>query len=107
MSGLSLGPILEFLKKDDVATLSQFLDCDKVDVDEKDEDGWTGLFYAVTSNKVEFVSVLLEKGAYPNRFDNQSRTPLFEAVTGNNLEIVTLLIDAGAEIELKAIYKST
>ena len=100
MSGLSLGPILTFLDNDDIETLEQFLDCDKIDIDENDEDGCTGLYHAVAQNKTQFVSCFLRKGANPNKSDANNRTPLSEAVIINNTEVVQALLEAGADTEL-------
>ena len=100
MSGLCLGPILAFLNNGDLETLDQFLDCEKVDIDEDDDDGCTGLHHAVIQNKTQFVSCLLNKGANPNKSDVNSRTPLNEAVIEDNAEVVQALLEAGADTEL-------
>ena len=100
MSGLSLGPILTFLENDDIETLEQFLDCDKVDIDEDDDEGCTGLHHAVTNNKNQFVSCFLRKGANPNKSDVNSRTLLSEAVIVDNTEVVQALLEAEKLMQL-------
>ena len=100
MSGLSLGPMLTFLENDDIETLEQFLDSDKIDIDEQDDDGCTGLHHAVTQNKTQFVSCFLSKGANPNKSDANNRTALSEAAIADNTEVVQALLEAGADTEL-------
>ena len=102
MEGLSIGPILEFLERDDLDSLVGFLQCDRVDINEVDEDGWSALFHSVSKNNVNFVDCLLENGADPNICDNSNRTPLHEAVGEDNKTIAALLIEAGADVEAKA-----
>lgn len=103
MSGLSLGPILEFLKTNDVLTLTQFLANPKVHVDDVDEDGWSGLFHAVSQGNLIVVQCLLEHGADPNKVDNSERTPLMEAVLTANPDIVDALVEAGAELDARDV----
>jgi ankyrin repeat protein len=55
--------------------------------------GQTLLVYAIQSNKVEMVRLLLEFGANPNSYD----LPLSVAVMNDNPEIVQLLLDYGAD----------
>ena len=99
--GLSLGPILEFLDNNDPETLREFLACDKVEVDEADEDGWTGLLHAVSRGQSRAVTCLLEAGADPNKCDADNRSALHEAVTNNLTDILRLLLRAGADVEAR------
>ena len=74
-----------------------------VDVNIRDRDGQTPLYWAVANhNNVEVVRLLLEKGANPNISDGHTgSTPLYRAAAWGCVEIVTLLIKYGADIEAR------
>ena len=101
VTGLSLGPILEFLDNNDLETLAEFLACDKVEVDEADEAGLTGLLHAVSRGQPRAVTCLLEAGANPNKCDADNRYPIHEAVSNNLTDILRLLLEAGADTEVR------
>ena len=101
MSGLSLGPILEFLDNNDMETLKEFLTYDKVVVDETDEDGWTGLLHAVSRGQCQAVTCLIEAGADPNKTDGDNRSALHEAVSKQHTDILRVLLEAGADTETR------
>ncbi len=53
--------------------------------------GWTPLFYAVRSNQIEVVKVLLENGADPTISDKDGLTILDIAIKKECVELITLL----------------
>jgi ankyrin repeat protein len=53
--------------------------------------GWTPLFYAVRSNQIEVVKVLLENGADPTVKDTDGNTIMDIAIKKNHMELFTLL----------------
>ena len=53
--------------------------------------GWTPLFYAVRSNQIEVVEVLLENGANPAIFDKDRVTILDIAIKKEYAELISLL----------------
>jgi ankyrin repeat protein len=61
------------------------------DLEAKDLNGQTPLFYAV--GNIEAVKLLLEKGANPESKDRYGRTPLSRAVAHGYKEVVKLLMD--------------
>lgn len=82
----------------------------EAELDSKDEDGRTPLFFAVQSDNVYFVQRLIEKGAKVDEVDNDGSTPLHIA-TGNTTdacwEILKFLIGHGADLESKDTYGRT
>lgn len=67
-------------------------------LDAQDLYGWTAIRYAVRSNHIEAVKVLLELGADVNKASSTGRTPLMSAA-GNQLEeVAELLVSSGADI---------
>ncbi|KAI6773002.1 hypothetical protein HG530_003960 [Fusarium avenaceum] len=65
------------------------------DVNLKDKDGRTPIFYAVWSGNVEIVQRLVKEGASINIRDILGVTPVTYAVSNGNHEVVKILLEAG------------
>ena len=59
----------------------------------------TPLLEAADRGHKEVVTILLEKGAKPNKVHQSGKTPLLVAVDRGHNEVVKLLLDAGADLE--------
>ena len=70
--------------------------CDYVDVNVRDNDGGTALFYAVQKASMAAVHTLINAGAEVNIKDNNSQTPLFYVGGNHGTDLISLLIKAGA-----------
>lgn len=68
---------------------------------EKSGDGHTPLHWAVQENQDEFVQLLLDHGADPNRQDVYGFTPLMTAAGSGNSRVAGLLISHGAIVDQK------
>ena len=96
--------LLEAASEGNVKAVKQHL-ADGVDVNAKDEDGWTSLHYATTglTRRVEIVELLIDAGADVNAKDVSSWTPLHGAAQSlGHKEIAELLITAGAAVNTKS-----
>ena len=72
------------------------------DVDTKDDNGATPLFYAANSDHKEVAELLIAKGADVNAMRRQNAsTPLHYATANNHKEIAALLIAKGADMNAK------
>jgi len=73
------------------------------DINARDKNGWTPLYWPSDGRYVKDGSVLrllLERGADVNaRADNDGSTPLYEASRYGALEVVRLLLEHGADVE--------
>ena len=76
------------------ACVAWILDQQKVPIDREDMDGSTALHWASSrGGKIgeELVSMLVKRGANPNRADNEGLTPLHIAANNGNLPAVKML----------------
>ena len=67
------------------------------DVQARDEDRRTPLYWAANSGSSEAVTVLLDAGADPNSCDAKGNAPLHRAALRGSPEAVTALLGAGAD----------
>ena len=66
-----------------------------VDVNGKDNHGWTALHWASRSGHYDIVELLLTHGAEINAVTNRNTTPLMMACANGNSSITKLLLDRG------------
>jgi hypothetical protein len=73
-----------------------------VDVNSRNKDGWTPLYYAPNSypNDPGAARLLLDRGADPNLGAKDGQTPLHEALQYGWIEMARLLIEHGANVEV-------
>ena len=67
----------------------------------KDENGLSPLFYSIKENHVELVKALVNKGVNINSLDAEGNTPLNFAIETGKEAIANHLIDFGAEANVK------
>lgn len=82
----------------DYRNFSNLLHGDNINL--KNNNGATLLFFAAEKNKLNFVKILLENGANPNICNHKDRneSPLYQAIINKNYKMVKLLIEYKANI---------
>jgi len=65
-------------------------------INEKAENGWPAIMFAINNNDAKIVDLLIENGADVNFEDEDGLTPLKFARMNGNRSIVSLLLKAGA-----------
>jgi ankyrin repeat protein len=86
--------LLEAAGRGDVEEVKRMLI--RVDPNTRDICGRAPLHYAAREGRVEAIKLLLERGAYPNAWDNGDKTSLHYAAERGDVEIVRLLLEKGA-----------
>eukprot|EP01129_Flabellula_baltica_P003593 TRINITY_DN13348_c0_g1_i1.p1 TRINITY_DN13348_c0_g1~~TRINITY_DN13348_c0_g1_i1.p1 ORF type:complete len:1253 (-),score=225.09 TRINITY_DN13348_c0_g1_i1:25-3783(-) len=74
--------------------------CFHIDIKKRDT-GMTMLHLACKANRYEFVSLLINNGAFINSKDKKGNTPLHYAVINKNTDLIKLLIECGSMITIK------
>ncbi len=77
-------------------SMTQFADCETVDINTRGSTGDTPLKIAVVNDNVRIVTDLLEAGADPNISGEDDCTPLHHAASHGHCEIIALLLAYGA-----------
>ncbi|XP_050203874.1 protein VAPYRIN-LIKE-like [Mercurialis annua] len=78
-----------------------------VNVNERDQNGWTPLHRAAFKGRIESVKVLLSYGARVDVVDDDEYSPLHCAVETGNVKVAMLLIAHGAKANVKKCVKSS
>jgi ankyrin repeat protein len=71
----------------DIGRVGDFLSRPDVEIDEKDDEGRTGLAIAAGMNMLDIASLLLEHKANPSRLDRQNHTPLSHAALSGHCDM--------------------
>jgi hypothetical protein len=67
-------------------------------VNERDNFGWTPLYYSSTSGAFPVVRILLDAGANVDEKSKLGWTPLYGAIRNGHVDVAKLLIDRGANL---------
>lgn len=77
--------------------LAELLIKNKAEIDFKDREGKSPIFYAKDGSIIKY---FIAKGANPNIQDKQGRTPLFDYVQKNDINSVLELLKGGANVNI-------
>ncbi|MCL5437047.1 MAG: ankyrin repeat domain-containing protein [Candidatus Dependentiae bacterium] len=83
--------------------IAWLIDEKKFDLNLKDVDGWTPLFFAIWRGQSPAVKLLLQKGALVQLKSATGRTPFNVALINGRLEIFKILTESGFDCNLKGI----
>lgn len=93
--------IFNYVKKndEDAAKIAEILLTCGIPVDQPDKNGYSPLMLALSTENIDLITILIEKGADVNKKSTNSGTlPILVAGRLGNPEIVDLLLTNGAEI---------
>lgn len=77
------------------------------ELDARDKEGRTPLFYAARDGDVLIAAKLLDNGSTVNARDKNGETPLHFAARGYQPEVAEFLIQRGADIEAEDLHGNT
>ena len=92
--------IIEAAKNGDVSKARKLLKLG-VDVNSRDDVGWTPLHRASGQGNLDLVKLLVERGAYVNAVNNGWDTPLHIAALVGHLDVIKLLLKNHANVNAK------
>lgn len=90
-------PLLDASIKGEIANVESLID-NGVDLNERDNYGWTALQLAAAYGHSDIVSLLLRNGADPNQTNAQGRNALMYAAAFNHINIASELLGAGTDV---------
>ena len=94
-------PLCDAVLFNDIDTFQRLIN-EGVDINEKDYNNLTALWYAVQCVRYEMAKILIEHGADLEVKDKYGNTPLFTAVYWYKKDpggrLIKLLVDAGADV---------
>ncbi|WP_342263417.1 ankyrin repeat domain-containing protein [Spiroplasma endosymbiont of Clivina fossor] len=73
------------------------------DLNIQDINGYTPLYCAILQENIEFVRLLLDRGANINIQDINDKTPLYYALRNRDIEFIKFLLDNGANIGIDSL----
>jgi len=92
--------LLKAARNNDKNEVRRLLNEHYIDINIKDENGYTVLNWAIKRSNPETVQILLDNGANLDIPATHGRIPLIYAVIYNNPEIVQMLLDKGANLDI-------
>ena len=82
-----------------ISSVKRLLSIRNINVNVKDESGWTSLHFAARKNYIEIAKLLILNGAVVNLKSNNGWTPLHLAACNGHIDILHLLVKNGADLE--------
>ncbi|MEK1829568.1 ankyrin repeat domain-containing protein [Priestia megaterium] len=93
--------IFEYAAYGDLGKIKKLLDFG-IDVNTRDEGGYTMLHWATQEGHLEVIRFLISRGSSIHLEDEEGFTPLYIASGEGYIEIIEWLIKNGADIEVKS-----
>ena len=90
--------LLKFSKKGDKEKVLELLNNPKININYKNENGWTALHYACDEGNLKIVEILIKDHIDINIKNNDKKTALHLSAFRGYFDITKLLIDNGADL---------
>ena len=102
-----------FAEKNQFVELKKYLDNNHIargpggDIDQVDDFGWSGVYFASSTGSLDCLKILLDHGASIRLTDNDGQQPALVAAREGKLDCLELLLDASANINFQDYYGNT
>ena len=96
----TINDLLKAAGGDDISQVKDLLD-EGLDVNGKNNNGWSALMIAASQGNMEMLKLLIEKGAAVDEKNTQGQTPLIFAAHWGHADVVMLLIEQGVNVNLQ------
>ena len=96
----TINDLLKAVDGGDLSQVKDYLD-QGVDVNGKNNNGWSAVMIAASRGNLEMLKLLIEKGAAVDEKNAQGQTPLIFAAHWGHTDVVRVLIDQGVNLDLK------
>ena len=96
----TISDLLKAAGGDDISLVKDLLD-KGLDVNGKNNNGWSALMIAASQGNMEMLKLLIEKGAAVDEKNTQGQTPLIFAAHWGHADVVRLLIEQGVNVNLQ------
>jgi ankyrin repeat protein len=94
--------LVDACKEGNADQVKVLLDLEGIDINAKEENDLTPLYYASYNGREEVVTLLLESGAYADVKEKGGWTPLHLASFNGKKEVVALLLAHGVNTDAKS-----
>lgn len=101
MFNLFKNDLLEATKDNNIITVKKLIK--NVNIDYKDKNHKTAIFYAIENQNLELVKLLVECGANLNMRDDRGLMPIHYAIIVDNIEIINYLHRKQCHIDLAMV----
>ncbi|PPR10798.1 MAG: hypothetical protein CFH41_01373 [Alphaproteobacteria bacterium MarineAlpha11_Bin1] len=71
----------------------------KHNIEGREQDGRTPLFFAASRGSEDFVELLVKHNAKIDALDNLGNSPIYYAAAGNHVGVVEILLESGANLD--------
>ena len=90
--------LLKYSKKGDKEKVLEILNNEKININYKNENGWTALHYAVDEGNLKIVEILIKAHIDINIRNNDKKTALHLSAFRGYFDITKLLVENGADL---------
>ena len=107
LSGVNLSSLVKAIKNSDVDGVKKALEDERIDINRRDDIGYTPLMYAALGGNLDIVDLLIDNGASVDITSNSEDNAMFFAARNGYTEVLSdLMLKYIANIDYKTVKKA-